>query len=127
MSCFLKGLSGGTWPEKIKEHFGKSIPGKAKTFTRGIAGIVAWNNNGTTYTYPKAIWTFLQKHSSYDIERVAQDVVKGIETTDAICHWCVQPRIVGKDYYEDGSWYCKSCFLSWQGIGPRGMSDTKAG
>ena len=125
MSCFLKGLSGGTWPEKIKEHFGKSIPGKAKTFTRGIAGIVAWNNNGTTYTYPKAIWTFLQKHSSYDIERVAQDVVKGIETTDAICHWCVQPRIVGKDYYEDGSWYCKSCFLSWQGIGPRGMSETQ--
>lgn len=118
-----KGLSGGTWPEKIKEHFGKSIPGKAKTFTQGIAGIVAWNNNGTTYTYPKAIWTFLQKHSSYDIERVAQDVVKGIETTDAICHWCVQPRIVGKDYYEDGSRYCKSCFLSWQGIGPRGMSD----
>ena len=114
-----KGLSGGTWPEKIKEHFGKSIAGKAKTFTQGIAGIVAWNNNGTTYTYPKAIWTFLQKHSSYDIERVAQDVVKGIETTDAICHWCVQPRIVGKDYYEDGSWSCKSCFLSWQGIGPR--------
>ena len=98
MSCFLKGLSGGTWPEKSKEHL-------------------------TTYTYPKAIWTFLQKHSSYDIERVAQDVVKRIETTDAICHWCVQPRIVGKDYYEDGSWYCKSCFLSWQGIGPRGMSD----
>ena len=123
MSCFLKGLSGGTWPEKSKEHFGKSIPRKAKTFAQGIAGIVASNNNGTTYTYPKAIWTFLQKHSSYDIERVAQDVVKGIETTDAICHWCVQPRIVGKDYYEDGSWYCKSCFLSWQGIGPRGMSD----
>lgn len=68
-----KSLSGGTWP----------IPGKAKTFAQGIPGIVAWNNNGTTYTYPKAIWTFLQKHSSYDIERVAQDVVKGIETTDA--------------------------------------------
>ena len=69
------------------------------------------------------MWAFLQKHSSYDIERVAQDMVKGIATKDFYCQWCEKARIVGKDYYEDQSWYCKSCFLSWQGIGPRGMSD----
>ena len=84
---------------------------------------MAWNNNGNNYVYPKRVWDFLQTHSSYDVERVAQDMVKGIETKDFFCQWCGRERIVGKDYYEDNSWYCKSCFLSWKGIGARGMSD----
>lgn len=120
-----KGLSCGTWPEKAKEYFSRAspFPGKAKAFVQDIPEVVAWNNNGSTYVYPKSVWAFLQKHSSYDIERVAQDMVKGIATKDFYCQWCEKARIVGKDYYEDQSWYCKSCFLSWQGIGPRGMSD----
>ena len=120
-----KGLSCGTWPEKAKEYFGRAspFPGKAKAFVQAIPNIVAWNNSGSTYVYPKSVWGFLQKHSSYDIERVAQDMVQGIATRDYYCQWCEKARIVGKDYYEDQSWYCKSCFLSWKGIGPRGMSD----
>ena len=73
--------------------------------------------------YPKSVWNFLQKHSSYDVEHVEQDMNKGILTKEFFCDWCKKPRIVGKDYYEDRWWYCKSCFLSRKGIGPRGMSD----
>ena len=122
--CAWKGLSCGTWPEKAKDYFGAAaFPGKAKTFVQGVSGVVAWNNNGSTYVYPKPVWTFLQNHSSYDVERVAQDMQKGIPTRDFFCQWCEKPRVVGKEYYQDQVWYCKACFLSWQGIGPRGMSD----
>ncbi|CAE7815302.1 adck1 [Symbiodinium sp. CCMP2592] len=88
-----KGLSSGTWPEKAKDHFGE---------TRQV---------------------FLGKAKAFVQGTPDVDMNKGILTKDFFCDWCKKPRIVGKDYYEDQLWYCKSCFLSWRGIGPRGMSD----
>lgn len=104
------------------KHFGvqsgqrlQLFAGKPKSFAESISGLTLRSNKGCPYLYPNAAWALLRKHDSYDIERVAQDLATGKDTKDFLCSYCGKMKIVEVDGY------CKTCYLSWRGIGARGM------
>ena len=70
------------WRDVVKAMVALLDPssGKPKTFAQTIPGVHLRNNKGCPCLYPKAVWDFMKKHDSYDIERVAHDIQKGIQT-----------------------------------------------